>query len=193
MLPAPESVLKKTVSPDCMLVSIGVCVLVIVVIVAVMPVLVVDVLVGGAVVVVTKVVAVAGMVVVVVVVVVVVTVVVVLLVEVLVIDLLVVGTVVVVVEVVAVDVVVVVVVPVCGSMDNITSSMAMSPCQVLCPLLPTNEMTTDSPTNLSKPIVWALHWLPWLPDLDHSCCVLPVVIDRAVTFNEPIKFEPYMW
>jgi hypothetical protein len=65
--------------------------------------------------------------------------------------------------------VVVVVVPVCGSMESITSSIAMSPCQVPeAPLLPTNEMTSDSPTNLSKLIVSVFHWSDWLPDLDHS-------------------------
>jgi hypothetical protein len=43
--------------------------------------------------------------------------------------------------------------------DNMTSSIAMSPCQVL-PLLPTSEIVTESPTKASSDIIADIHWSP---------------------------------
>jgi hypothetical protein len=78
-------------------------------------------------------------------------------------------------------------------MDNITSSMAMSPCQVF-PAVPTNVMVTESPENPSKDNIADLHWWgDWSPDLDHSSWSAPVLVDRAITFNVPIPLAPAMW
>jgi hypothetical protein len=43
--------------------------------------------------------------------------------------------------------------------DNMTSSIAISPCQVL-PLLPTSEIVTESPTKASSDIIADIHWSP---------------------------------
>jgi len=43
--------------------------------------------------------------------------------------------------------------------DNMTSSIAMSPCQVL-PLLLTSEIVSESPTKASSDIIADIHWSP---------------------------------
>ena len=46
--------------------------------------------------------------------------------------------------------------------DNMTSSIAISPCQELAniPLLPTSEILTESPMKASSDIIADIHWSP---------------------------------
>jgi hypothetical protein len=75
--------------------------------------------------------------------------------------------------------------------NNITSSIATSPCQVV-PLLPMNEIVTDCPTNSSNEIISESQESPRGPDLDHNTCVLPVLLSRASTLREPMDDDPCM-